>query len=117
LAQYGFNLKLKRFKEPERVRLLSNIERVKLLEACKQSKNPHIYPIVVLALSTGMRRGEILKLTLDRVDLQRGLIYLVETKGGGRRMISLGGHALELLLSIPVELSSKSPTEISPLER
>ena len=37
-------------------------ERIKLLDACKQSSNKQLYVIVVLALSTGMRKGEILNL-------------------------------------------------------
>jgi len=101
LGQYGINLQIERFKESNRIRFLSDDERIRLLEACRKSRNPHIYSIVVVALSTGMRRGEILKLTWDRVDLNRGLIYLVETKNGDKRMIPICGHALELIQQLP----------------
>ena len=101
LNQYGLNLKLERFKEPERIRFLSDDERIRLLEACRKSRSKVLYPVIILALSTGMRRGEILKLTWDRVDLARRLIYLVETKNGEKRMIPIGGHALELICNLP----------------
>lgn len=80
-----------------RVRFLSDDERVRLLKACKESSNPYLYPVVVLALSTGMRNGEIMGLTWDSVDLNRGRAILHETKNGERRAVALTGHALEIL--------------------
>ena len=80
-----------------RVRFLSDDERTHLLKACKESSNPYLYPIVVLALSTGMRQGEIMGLTWDVVDLNEGRAILHETKNGERRAIAITGHALELL--------------------
>lgn len=80
-----------------RVRFLDQDERARLLQACRESKNPYIYIIVVLALSTGMRYSEILNLTWRDVDLTRRKITLHETKNGERRVIPLAGHALELL--------------------
>ena len=47
---------IKKPKEPPgRVRFLSEHERSLLLNACKNSYNPYLYPIVILALSTGAR--------------------------------------------------------------
>ncbi len=80
-----------------RVRFLSDEERARLLKACKESSNPYLYTVVVLALSTGMRQGEIMGLTWDVVDLQKGRAILHETKNGERRAVALTGHALELL--------------------
>lgn len=80
-----------------RVRFLSDEERNRLLKACRESSNPYLYPVVVLALSTGMRRGEIMDLTWDKVDLGRGRAILHETKNGDYRAAPLAGHALELL--------------------
>ena len=85
-------------KEPRgRVRFLDDDERNNLLEACRQSTNPYLYPVVVLALSTGMRQGEIMNLTWNDVDLHQGQIILHETKNGERRAVPLAGHALGLL--------------------
>jgi len=39
-------------------RFLSDEERERLLISCQQSRNPYLYITVILALSTGARRGE-----------------------------------------------------------
>lgn len=85
-------------KEPRgRVRYLSDQERDSLLKVCNESKNPYLYTIVILALSTGMRLGEIMQLYWSNVDFQRKRIILEETKNGERRQVPLVGKALELL--------------------
>lgn len=80
-----------------RVRFLSDDERARLLKVCKESSNPSLYPAVVLALSTGMRSGEIMGLTWDVIDLNRGRAILHETKNGERRAVAITGHALDVL--------------------
>jgi integrase len=73
-------------KEPQgRERFLSDDERQRLLHECKVSRNPYLYLVVVLALSTGCRRMEMLSLTWRNVDLQRGIITLHTTKNRERR--------------------------------
>lgn len=86
-----------------RVRFLDEEERMRLLDACKASSNPYLYVVVILALSTGMRRGEILSLTWRDVDLDRGRIVLQQTKNGDRRLVPLTGVALELLKQLSGE--------------
>jgi site-specific recombinase XerD len=55
--------KVSKTKEPRgRVRSLADDERARLLVACQTSRNKHLYTIVVLALATGARRGELLNL-------------------------------------------------------
>lgn len=80
-----------------RVRFLSDDERVRLLKICKESSSLYLYPVVVLALSTGMRQGEIMGLTWDVVDLKKGRAILHETKNGERRAVAITGHALEVI--------------------
>lgn len=82
---------------PGRVRFLSEDERLSLLEACKKSPHPYLYSIVVLALHTGMRRGEILSLTWKSIDFQRKRIILEKTKNQDRRSVPLSDLALERL--------------------
>jgi len=89
---------VEKLKEPKgRVRFLSDDERLALLEACRESRSKQLYPIVVLALSTGMRKGEILGLTWKAVDLKRGHVTLIDTKNGETRGVPVTGKALELL--------------------
>lgn len=85
-------------KQPRgRVRFLSEDERLRLLEACKASLNPYVYVVVMLALATGMRLGEIMSLTWGAVDLKRGRIILHETKNGEQRVVHLSPHILAML--------------------
>lgn len=90
--------KVSKLKEPRgRVRVLSESERHALLEACRQSSDPRLYPLAVLALSTGARQGELLRLRWRDVDFSRCVAVLEETKNDERRALPLTGHALELL--------------------
>lgn len=92
-----------------RVRFLSEEERKALLDACRNSTCPYLYPVVVLALSTGMRKGEIMTLRWQDVDFSRGLISLHETKNGERRAVPLVGHALEELRKLGKVRNLHSP--------
>lgn len=83
-----------------RVRYLDTDERSRLLSACKESNNSYLYTVVVLALATGMRQGELMGLTWDVVDLVQGRILLNETKNGERRSIPVSGHALDCLCQL-----------------
>lgn len=90
--------KVSKLKEPSgRVRFLTDDERARLLEACRASRNRYLYPAVVLALSTGMRQGELLRLTWADIDFERHVIVLHETKSGERRAVPLEGHALTVI--------------------
>lgn len=89
---------LGKLKEPTgRIRFLEPEELKKLMVACAESKSKYLNPIVVLALATGMRRGEILSLTWNQVDLDRGSVTLQRTKNDQFRAIPLTGHARDLI--------------------
>jgi len=80
--------KIRLEREPEgRIRWLEPDEEARLLEACGKSRTKHLAAVVRVALETGLRRGELLKLTWDRIDMSRGVIRLAdtETKSGRRR--------------------------------
>lgn len=88
--------RVSKLKEPRgRVRCLDDDERGRLLEACQDSADGRLYPLVVLALSTGARKSELLALRWRDVDTQKGLAVLHHTKNGDRRTIAVRGHALE----------------------
>ena len=80
-----------------RVRFLDNEDRARLLQACKESPNPLLYPCVILALSTGMRQMELMKLVWKDVNLKDGYLILHETKNGERRRVPLSGLGLSIL--------------------
>jgi len=90
--------KVKKPTEPRgRVRFLDEEERQRLLDACKESASEYLYPVVVLAISTGMRYGEILNLTWEDVDLKKRKIILHETKNNERRVVPIVGLSLDIL--------------------
>ena len=85
-------------KEPRgRVRFLSEDERFRLLRACAESRCEQLHPVVLLALLTGMRRGEILGLRWENVDLQRHRLILTQTKNNERRQVPLVPRALAVI--------------------
>lgn len=63
-----------------RLRYLSREEWQSLINAAE----PHLKPILITALNTGMRKGQILSLKWDNVDLKHGFILLDRTKNGER---------------------------------
>jgi integrase len=84
-----------RLREPRgRVRWLSEDERQRLVAACAASHNRMLLPVVVLALSTGARKQELLSLTWRDVDLHRERLLLHATKTGERRSVPVTGRAL-----------------------
>jgi integrase len=84
--------------EPDgRNRPLSHDEQRRLLAACKASRARHLYPIVVLALATAARRGEIQKLAWSDVNFRQGKITFRDTKNEEDRTVPLVGHAWHTL--------------------
>jgi integrase len=78
----------------KRLRFLTIEECKRLIDCCA----PHLRPIVTVALNTGMRRGEILSLKWEQVDLSHGFILLGITKNGERREIPIN-TTLEYMFS------------------
>ncbi len=76
-----------------RLRYLSQEECQALINACK----PHLKPIVITALNTGMRKGEVLRLKWEQVDLKHGFILLDVTKNGERREIPINNTLKQTL--------------------
>ena len=76
---------IRKYQEPPgRLRYLSGpAEAERLLQAC----DDFLKPIVVTAIHTGMRKGELLGLTWDCVDMTHGFIRLKQTKSGKARAL------------------------------
>ena len=90
-----------------RLRFLSGEEARALVDSCgkdhrgKPINDLHLQRIVTCALSTGMRKGEILSLEWDRhIDLRHGFILLDKTKNGERRQIPISPLLRESLNGI-----------------
>jgi len=64
------------------------------IPACKdQITSPWLYPLVVLALNTGARQGELLDLCYEDIDSERGLIYFGRTKNRRLKTVPMN-HAV-----------------------
>ena len=89
---------VKRGKEGKgRTRWLKRHEYERLLRVCRKSEWDGLYLLVLLALKTGARKGELLPLRWHEVDLDRGRIHLSNTKNGEDRTLPLLPECIEEL--------------------
>jgi integrase len=89
---------LRRLREPAgRVRFLDADERARLFAACKVARYPRLYALVLMAMLTGARRGELLALKWGDVDLEAGVARLGRSKNGDRRTLVLLPQVIEAL--------------------
>lgn len=96
----------KRKESRGRVRFLTDDERAALLTACDASAWKPLRALVLLAISTGARRGEIITLKWVDVDLKAAQATVHETKNGDPRVLPLVGKALEALRELKLYNSS-----------
>ncbi len=92
---------------PGRVRYLQPSELRLVLETAPL----WLRPIIALAVSTGMRRSEILRLRWLDVDLNGMRAMLPQTKNGDGRIVYLNRLAIQAIESLPVSEKTK-PTDI-----
>jgi integrase len=90
--------KVKKFKENHNkdMRILKDHEAIRLIN----SANSHLKPILIIALNTGMRRGEILSLKWEHVNFKKGLIFIKNSKSGDRE-IPMNYMVFETLKELP----------------
>ena len=72
-----------------RVRYLSILERERLLKACKDATWSKLYLLVLIAITTGARRGELLGLRWNDIDFERQTAYVQTTKNGQPKVLPL----------------------------
>jgi integrase len=123
LGRYPFK-SIKALKEPPgKVRFIAPEEFVRLLLACGPGsllENPNnwgrtfskltttfLKPIVFIAFHTGMRRGEILSLTWNDVDLKNRIIQIERSKTNERRIIPINDALCDSLKSIPLHIHTE----------
>lgn len=89
---------VKLYREAERpVEVITPEDEKKLLAACPDD----FRPLVVTALNTGFRRGELFNLTWEHVNLAERAIRAVETKSGKVRSVPLNQAAADALSGLP----------------
>jgi integrase len=90
--------------ESQKEHILARDEEERLLEAAPA----HLRPILIIALNTGMRWGEIVSLTWKNVDFQAGLIHVVKSKSGKPRVVNINSTLLDMLTALRAQ-SNGSP--------
>jgi len=80
-----------------RVRWLDDAERAALFGACEKSENSDLLAVVLFAISTGARAGEIYGLRWPSVILKEGRVIFEKTKNSERRAVPIAGRCLDLL--------------------
>lgn len=88
-----------------RDRTLTNDQRVALVTASAQCQSPWVQPVVIFALETATRRGEILDLTWDGVDLQRATAKVSGKTGA--RTVPLSPACVAMLRTLPRSLDGR----------
>ncbi|MBB64048.1 MAG: hypothetical protein CMO81_03200 [Waddliaceae bacterium] len=80
-------IKLK--ENPKKKRVLKPEEEIRLLKACRESKANYLYCLVLLAITTGARQGELLSLQWDDIDFDNRLAYIRTSKNDRPRTVGL----------------------------
>lgn len=102
--------KVKRLREDNaRERVLSVSEEARLMAVLERTRSP-LRAMVIVALHTGMRRGEIHRLTWADVDFDRGIILVRKTKTGRDRIVPMHNLVERLMkeLSQAAQLREKA---------
>lgn len=83
----------------KRVRFLSHKEAETLLNAL-QAKDPLTHNLTLLSLHSGMRMGEIADLRWSHINLERGIITVMDTKSGKGRVVFMTGRVKAMIETI-----------------
>ena len=94
---------------PPRERRLKEGEFDLLKAAASKSRSWYVWPVVVLAIETAMRRGEILGLRWEHIDLEQRTAFLPMTKNGRSRQVPLSKAAIEQLSKVPRDTERPFP--------
>lgn len=76
-------------KDKWRKRYLSEAEQLSFLQAAKQSPWDRFYLLILMAITTGARRGELEKLRWGDIDFQNSKAFCNDTKNGSDKVIQL----------------------------
>lgn len=79
-------------------------EEKRLLEAARRSKSKEIEPMIIVAIETAARRGEIAAMRWELIDLKKRTWHIPETKTGVPRTVPLSTRAIRTLQAVPRRL-------------
>lgn len=82
-----------------RDRTLSPVEKKYLLDSCARSESKSLHSLVMLALETAMRKGEIVSLDWTNIDLVDRTAFLPDSKNETGRYVPLSSNAIQALKS------------------
>jgi integrase len=97
-----------------RTRRLKEGEEQRLLSACDRGRTALMKPLIILAIETAMRRGEMLDLQWQYVDLVRCVAHLPLTKNGDSRDIPLSRRATGVLRELLAD-DDRDPDRVFPV--
>jgi integrase len=80
-----------------------------LISAASRCRIKLILPTILFALETAMRRGKILAMHWNHVDLERRLVVIPEPKNGYSRHIPRTSEAVRLLLGLDAKTGKAFP--------
>ena len=72
-----------------------------LMHALRNTKVTYLKPLILIAIETGLRQGELVKLMWNDVDLDSRLLKVKDTKNGEDRVVPLSNKSLSILQSLP----------------
>ena len=82
------------------VRRITPTQQESLLIAAKGCRSQYMAPLILFALETAMRRGELLNLTWEDIDLSNSELLIRQTKNGHQRLLPLSPKAVRILDSL-----------------
>lgn len=88
---------------PGRERCLLPREERLILRYCHSHPTQELYSLVVLAIETAMRQGELLKLEWEHINLRNRIAHLPDTKNGSKRDVPLSLKARDALIRLGVK--------------
>lgn len=92
---------------PGRDRRLTAREERQIIRYAHSHVNPDLYSIVIIALETAMRQGEILNLKWEHINLKTRIAHLPQTKNGSKRDVPLSLKARDVLIRMGVKTKGK----------
>lgn len=106
--EWGFTFKenpvdLIRMPSPSkpRDRRFRNDEYERLLKFSSNSRSYFLKPLIIIAVETGMRLGELLNMRWENFDREIKILRLIDTKNGCNRIVPLSERALITIESLP----------------